>query len=240
MIWALVENQKIEAKPKLEGICPLCRNKVISKCGEIYVWHWAHVKDEECDAWSEPESAWHKHWKATFGKENSEVVISKDSKNHIADILTESQVVIELQNSPISKSTIRERENFYGERMIWLINGKEFRVNLTVKDEWDDQDSIELKSLPRRPIRWQRSAPEIKKGINGEFFKWKFPRRSWKDVQRPLFIDFGEDSLFKVEEGMGTTQIRGVYIKKEKFIKKYGGDFSFYIQIQKENQDQPL
>lgn len=238
MIWALVENRKIEAKPKLEGICPLCGKKVISKCGEIYVWHWAHVKDENCDTWSEPESAWHKHWKATFGKENSEVLISKESKTHFADILTKSQVVIELQNSPISKSTIREREEFYGERMIWLLNGEEFRRNLTVKDEWEDQDSLELKSLPRKPIRWKRSAPEVEKGINGEFFKWKSPRRSWEDVQRPLFIDFGEDSLFMVEEGMGTTQIRGVYIKKEKFIKKYGGDFSFYIQIQ--NQDQPL
>jgi len=114
--------------------------------------------------------------------------------------------------------------------MLWLINGEEFKNNLIVKDYWEDQDWHELKSLPRPPIRWERSSPEIKKGINGEFFKWKYPRKSWKDVQRPLFIDFREDSLFWVHEGMGTSQIRGTYISKEKFIHKYGGDHEYYCQ----------
>ncbi len=36
---------------------------------------------------------------------------------------------------------------------------------------------------------YEKTNPEIVKGENGEFFKWKNPRKSWSDVQRHLFID---------------------------------------------------
>ena len=230
MIWAIVDNQKIEAIPNVKGDCPLCSEKVFSKCGDVNVWHWAHINTENCDSWYEPETIWHKHWKMTFGKENAEIGIVKNGKRHIADVFTNEKLVIELQNSPISKSVIGEREEFYGERMIWLINGKDFKENLTIKDYWEDQDYREKSSLPREPISWKRNSPEVKKGANGEFFKWKYPRRSWIDVKRYVFIDFGDDSLFLVKEGMGTSQIRGTFHTKEKFIKKYGGDFEYYSQ----------
>lgn len=230
MIWAIVENEKIEAIPKTKGSCPHCGGKVISKCGDVREWHWAHFKDENCDPWFEPESFWHIHWKMTFGKGNAEIVIKKNGIWHIADILTKENVVIELQNSLIQKSVIREREEFYGKRMLWLINGMEFKKNLSVKDYWEDQDYHEIKSLPRPPVHWIRSSPEIKKDTNGEFFRWKYPHRSWEDVQRPVFIDFGEDSLFMVKEGMGASQIRGTYFSKEQFIKKYGGNYEYYYE----------
>lgn len=230
MIWAIVENEKIEPKPETTGECLLCKGKVYSKCGEVYVWHWAHSKDENCDHWYEPETFWHKHWKMTFGKERSEIGIIKDGKRHIADIMSNENIVIELQNSPIQKSIIREREDFYGEQMLWLINGEEFKKNLIIKDYWEDQDYREMMSLPRQAVRWVRRSPEIKKGSKGEFFKWKHPRRSWENVQRPVFIDFGEDSLFWVKEGMGTSQIRGIYFSKEEFIDKYGGNYEYYCQ----------
>lgn len=85
-------------------------------------------------------------------------------------------------------------------------------------------------SLPRPPVRWKRNSPEIKKGVNGEFYKWKHPHRSWEDIKRHVFIDLGEDSLFMVIEGMGTSQIRGTYFSKEKFIVKYGGNYEYYCQ----------
>lgn len=230
MIWALVGNEKIEAIPDTKGTCPLCKGQVLSKCGDVNVWHWAHANSENCDSWYEPESFWHKHWKMSFGKENVEIGIERNEKRHIADILTNEDVVIELQNSSISKRVIREREDFYGEKMLWLINGAEFKKNLTVKDYWEDQDYLEISSLPRPPVRWIRKSPEIKKEINGEFFKWEYPRKSWIEVQRPVFIHFGEDSLFRVKEGMGTSQIRGTYVSKEKFITKYGGNYKYYCE----------
>lgn len=235
MIWAIVENKKIEAIPKTDGTCPLCDEKVFSKCGNVNVWHWAHLKTEHCDNWHEPETFWHRHWKMTFGKRNTEIVIKKKDKKHIADILTANNVVIELQNSQISKSTIRERENFYGKSMLWLINGKEFRNNLNPKRYWDDKRYEKFKDNPKELIRFIMG-PKITKGKNGEFFMWKYPRRSWMDVQRPVFIDFGGDTIFRVKEGMGTKQIRGTYYSKKIFLEKYGGNYEYYT-IKKEPKE---
>jgi len=109
MLFAIVNGEKVEATPKTTGKCTLCERTVFSKCGEVNVWHWAHHKDESCDSWYEPETEWHKNWKLTFGKDNCEIVIIKDSIRHIADIFTKENVVIELQNSPIQKPIIRKR-----------------------------------------------------------------------------------------------------------------------------------
>ncbi len=127
MLFATVNGEKVEANPETIGACPLRERTVFSKCGEINVWHWAHHNDESCDSWYEPETEWHKNWKLVFGKDLCEKVITKDGVRHIADILTNDSVIIELQNSPIQKPIIRQRETFYGERMIWIINGKYFK-----------------------------------------------------------------------------------------------------------------
>lgn len=213
MIWAIVNNIKTEASPKTAGIYPLCKRKVISKCGEIKAWHWAHSSAENCDTWSENETFWHLHWKNTFGIENSEVIIEKNEKLHIADILTYSNVVIELQNSPLLKGVIRKREEFYGERMMWLINGQVFLNNFSFYS-WASNSEY-----------WIKNYPEYSDRIE---FEWKYPRKCWEESNRTIFIDFGDDKLFQVQEGMGTSTGNGRWIPKERFIKKYGGNFDFY------------
>lgn len=222
MFWALNENgEKVEPSPAKGGICPCCKMKVFSKCGEVNVWHWAHFKAENCDSWYEPETHWHFQWKMTFGKENTEVVIRKNDKRHIADVLTNEEVVIELQNSPIQRPIIKEREEFYGEKMLWLINGIKFQENFQIKDE-DDGIRFINRHLPI--ISDKNSGNDMK------YFNWNYPRKSWSEVRRHVFIDFGEDSLFWVGEGMGKSKGNGKYVPKEKFIKKYGGDFEYYCQ----------
>jgi competence CoiA-like predicted nuclease len=118
MLWAIKDNERIEAKPKEKAICPLCREEVISKCGTIKIWHWSHKANFECDSFGEPESEWHKSWKDNFFKEQQEFIIGK----HRADIRTKDRWIIELQNSNISPEEIIERENYY-KRMFWLLNG---------------------------------------------------------------------------------------------------------------------
>ncbi|NPV51658.1 MAG: hypothetical protein HPY60_10765 [Candidatus Methanofastidiosum sp.] len=216
MIWAIVENEKIEAKPSTQGICPICKGKLFSKCGDVNVWHWSHFKDENCDTWYEPETLWHKHWKMTFGKDNAEIRIEKDERFHIADILTNENVVIELQNSPILKPLIREREDFYGERMIWLINGFHFKNNFKIREPKDKS----YKGWLIDSIRLQNN--------NQRVFQWSYARKSWKEVQRNLFIDFGDEFLFWIKEGMGTSSGLGTLVIKEDFIIKYGGNFEYY------------
>jgi len=130
MIWAIKDNQKIEATPNAKGICPVCNSEVIAKCGNIKVWHWAHKNNTDCDNWYEPESEWHKSWKNQFPKEQQEVVIGK----HREDIKNSKGIVIELQNSSISSEEIKEREEFYN-GMIWLLNGETIGRNLSLNNQ---------------------------------------------------------------------------------------------------------
>lgn len=221
MLFATVNGEKVEAIPKTSGICPLCERAVFSKCGEINVWHWAHNKDESCDSWYEPETEWHKNWKLVFGKDNCEIVVSKDGIRHIADIFTNESVVIELQNSPIQKPIIRRRENFYGERMIWVINGKPFKDNF----HYHRSRSVQLDKEEEYYLRYNPLANKSIQVRKDEFnFSWSWCRRSWNDTQRHVFIDFGDENLFWTKEGMGTSSGIGKLTSKELFIKKYGGN----------------
>jgi competence CoiA-like predicted nuclease len=219
MLFAIVDDKKIEPIPNTHAQCHLCGEKVLSRCGEIKVWHWAHFKGKSCDSWYEPETQWHRSWKLTFGKENSEIKIIKEDCWHVADVLTEGKVVIELQNSPIQKDIIRRREEFYGERMIWLINGIEFRDNFYIKD-WDNKLNW-----------WNPQKNNFKHREVKKMFKWEYPRKSWENTQRHIFIDFHDKSLFWVHKGMGTKRGEGKYVSKQEFVSKYGGDYKKHLSL---------
>lgn len=199
MKWAIKNNKKIHASPKSIAKCPICKEPVIAKCGDINIWHWAHKSKKDCDPWAEPESLWHINWKNEFPKEQQEVtikqigqfgiinqydihgnVISKSNvwfeapenyvkflKNykintHRADILTKENLIIELQNSPLSSEEINERENFY-KNMIWLLNGKTLCRGIKTRN---------------------------KNGIIT--FRWKHPPKSWWEAKKPIYIDFSD------------------------------------------------
>ncbi len=130
MLWAIRNNERIQANPKEKALCPLCNQEVISKCGEIKIWHWVHKSLIECDSWSEPESEWHLKWKNYFPKEQQEFIIGK----HRADIRTKDRWIIELQNSNISPEDIIERENYY-KRMLWLLNGRTLCKGLDLREK---------------------------------------------------------------------------------------------------------
>jgi competence CoiA-like predicted nuclease len=222
MLFANVNGQKVEAKPNTMGICPSCEQTVFPKCGEIKVWHWAHRKDKSCDSWYEPETEWHKNWKLVFGKEHCEIAISKGGVRHIADVWTKENVIIELQNSPIQKSIIRQREIFYGESMIWVINGKPFKENF----HYHRTRSVQLDEEDEHYHRYNHLASKHEtQPRKDEFtFSWSWSKKSWTDAQRQVFIDFGDETLFRVEEGMGTSGGKGKQISKETFLKEYGGN----------------
>jgi len=116
-----------EATPGESAYCPGCGDPVIAKCGDVNAWHWAHKIREDCDPWSEPESAWHIDWKNHFPRSNQEVILPP----HRADIRTDNRLVIELQHSAISPEVIREREKFYG-NMVWVVDAEEFVQNFEI------------------------------------------------------------------------------------------------------------
>jgi len=226
MLYALINGQKELATPKIIGKCPLCDRNVIPKCGEINIWHWSHEKKENCDTWYESETNWHKSWKLAFGKEQCEVSICRNEIRHRADIQTSKGIVIELQNSPILMQTIKKREEFYGEKMIWIINGKNFKNNVRLYPI--DEYVIKKKSwlgtyIQRIKLDSSESINQEKKNYDKNFL-WDFPKRTWANAARPIFIDFGNSELFWVKNGMGTNRGYGTLIHKSIFLKKYNGN----------------
>ncbi len=228
MLFAILNGERVEAKPKTKAICQLCGQLVLSKCGEVNIWHWAHQKNESCDNWFEHETEWHKNWKLIFGKDNCEKPICKDNSKHIADIYTKEEVVIELQNSSIEKAVIRKREDFYGEKMIWVINGKHFKENflitrfLILEDmEYYHRHNPLSKYYGKNNDSWKF-----------EFdFSWSWCRKTWRDVQRHVFIDFGDENLYWIKEGMGMARGKCMEVSKAKFVQKYGGDLALLQTI---------
>lgn len=150
------DDSQIRIRPSFSGqkaTCPLCNGTIIGKCGEIYVHHWQHHHDRECDPWQEHETDWHRKWKAKFPDDWQEVIIENEGEKHIADVKTANGLVIEFQNSSISTSTIRIREDFY-EDMIWVVNARTFKSNFKIRSivsSWlrsiDEDASFDLKSL---------------------------------------------------------------------------------------------
>jgi hypothetical protein len=96
---------------------------MISKCGEVRVWHWAHQGRRTCDPWWENETEWHRNWKDRFPKEWQEVVQQdRNGERHIADVKTDRGRVLEFQRSHLNPEERRSREAFY-ENLIWIVDG---------------------------------------------------------------------------------------------------------------------
>lgn len=199
MLNGLDENGNlIYASPSKKALCPFCKKKVIAKCGEINIWHWAHENKQECDSWSEGETDWHLEWKKQFEPYETEVTLIKgdNETKHRADIYyapfnDERKVVVEIQKNHISTNEIQERECFYG-NMCWVFNAEEFKQNLSI-NKYDNGN------YPK-----------------SRYFSWKYKRKSLLVCKLPIYLDLGEDELFRIVEFKGRGGY-GYYIKKEKF-----------------------
>lgn len=101
--------------------CRNCEEPLVAKRGCKKVHHFAHKSLANCDGWSEPMTEWHKTWQSIVPADNQEIRMSKENKNHIADIKTPSGLVIEIQHSSMTVDTMKEREEFYG-NMIWVVD----------------------------------------------------------------------------------------------------------------------
>jgi len=106
-----------------------CRHghKLIAKRGNKKQHHYSHVKNINDNLKCNGLGEWHRSSQDRINDENLEVRIFHDNKLHIADIVNEDNVVIELQKSVIPQTTILEREIFYPKYMtdmVWVIYSK--------------------------------------------------------------------------------------------------------------------
>lgn len=179
MQYALVDGQRVEAKPGLKGQCPACGSPVIARCGEIRVHHWAHRGERKCDVWWEPETEWHREWKGRFPETWREFIQrAPDGEKHIADIRSPSGRVIEFQHSFLKSDERRAREAFYGD-MLWVVDG--------MRRQRDRKRFIEAVTGWRN---W---------GSTGRVFVTPFAHEGlpveWMTSPVPVYFDFGEEHL---------------------------------------------
>ncbi len=184
---------RIEASPGAVGMCPQCDSKLVTKCGSINIWHWAHDKRSDCESWHEPESLWHREWKNNFPEDQREVIMGA----HIADVSTKKGV-IEFQSSSISVEDIQARENHY-KNMVWVLNGKKFIDNFDLSHR-DGYFTFHWKH-PRKTW-FQSHRPIFIDGLNpyGLFEIRKMyrdvPCRGWgKFIEKEVFISQNNDNI---------------------------------------------
>lgn len=186
MKFALVDNQKVEAQKGLKGICPICQQPVIPKCGQFKMDHWAHKSIENCDKWWENETDWHRKWKNSFPEEWQEVVAFDEitGEKHIADIKTDKGMVIEFQHSHISNDERISRENFYKD-MAWVVDGTRLKRDF----------SRFMESFSNRDI-WQKDKNSFLWIIQNVM---DYLPQEWINSRCPVILDFKGSFDFTID-----------------------------------------
>lgn len=154
------ERERIYPTPKTEAECPRCNEKVISKCGKIKSWHWAHSSDSKCK--SKGMSKWHSEWQKEFPIGSVEVRKTLDDGSFkIADVLIDNNV-LEFQHSSINEDEVLCRNKFYGDNfnknVVWVFDMTEnstkynFSHGYVYKTNEQGEDRKENCFMWRKPI----------------------------------------------------------------------------------------
>lgn len=177
MQYAIIDGSRQAATPGLRGECAHCGAPVLSKCGDEKVWHWSHFGKRNCDPWWEPETEWHRGWKAHFPVQWHEVGHrALDGERHVADLKAPHGLVVEFQHSAIANIERAKRTDFYG-NMVWVVDGmrrKHDRPRFS-------KSTFDWRKL--RPNLWELIYPE-----------WALPKE-WLDCSVPVFFDFGPEDI---------------------------------------------
>lgn len=200
MEYALLGGERTTPRPGLVGQCPICGAPVTAKCGEVRIWHWAHKGRKHCDLWHENETEWHRSWKHRFPTAwREKVVQSVDGTRHVADIRTDTGLVVEFQHSHISTGERREREVFY-DNMVWVVNGTRLKRDL----DFFAHIRLHERSGPR---------PDVYP------FNWRVPQitRRWDESTKLVFLDFHDDHLWCVPPITNAWRKYATKVLKEQF-----------------------
>ena len=161
------------------GACPACGGRVIAKCGDVKISHWAHYGVRTCDPWWENETEWHRNWKDLFPCDWQEVIQYDDSgEKHVADVKTCNGWVIEFQHSYLDPKERDARDSFY-KKLIWVVDGTRRRL-----------DSQRFFTAIEESICLTKS-PHL---IQEVFMSDSRLIREWSSTKLPVLFDFGDES----------------------------------------------
>ncbi|MFA8442943.1 competence protein CoiA [Yoonia sp.] len=204
MRFAISCGRRIEATPGAKGKCPGCDADLLARCGTRKVWHWAHKGQHNCDAWWESETEWHRAWKLKFPEDWCESVQHAPSgERHIADVRTPDGLTIEFQHSHLDERERYSREKFY-EEMIWVVDGTRLKRDIKFLT-W---------------IHFLRSNVHRSGPIPFNADSYQITAR-WMGSMKPVFLDFGGDTLWCISPHKDNWQSFAVEIRKQTFVQSY-------------------
>ena len=182
MKFALVEGERREAQPGLSGKCPVCGHAMIAKCGEHRVPHWAHRANYACDPWWKNETEWHRDWKNQFPEKCQEIIHHSDSgETHIADVKTESGVIVEFQYSFLRLEEREAREKFY-QNMVWVVYGLRRKRDMAQLFASLEAGTVVCRKPAIVSVVWKEGAL----------------LRDWEASRVPVYFDFGTPILWRL------------------------------------------
>lgn len=202
MRFAFVDGERREAQPGLSGVCPGCDGQVLSRCGEIKIWHWAHRGGCNCDPWWEKETEWHRNWKNQFPDDQQEIVHhAPDGERHIADVKTVDGWVIEFQHSNIKPEERRSRESFYGS-LIWVVDG--------TRRKRDRAHFLQSEGEQPYPMSDMRRIVPGKSAL----------LRDWRGSRAHVFFDFGDErTIWWLWPGNDGQRAYVQHVSRDQFIR---------------------
>lgn len=216
-------DRKIRATPKKEAKCPHCKEGVLSKCGSINIWHWAHKT--KCIYETEPMTEWHIAFQELALKNGCD--IEYNMKEHIADALKKN-TVFEFQHSPISQEEILSRCNFYQKqnyRVDWIFNLQKNPQNIKISEQT-------YRNFKESTFYWNWAKKNIaclfvdNKLCYGNLYLdiglKKYILESCFDLKTKTFIDSYKEEpfLFKITEADDTMTVgKGMFLQNEEIFR---------------------
>lgn len=181
MKLSIVNGERREPEKGLLGECIGCGQPMIPKCGAIKIWHWAHKSQCDCDHWWENETEWHRKWKNFFPKECQEIRHKDEVTNewHIADVKTKNGYILEFQHSFLKSEERHSRNEFYGEKLVWIVDGLKRQK---------DKSQFDLFLKYAMPI--SQNSPILKLH---SFIDECTLLKEWSECKVPVFFDFGAE-----------------------------------------------
>lgn len=177
--------------------------------------HW-RLQEGNYDGWAFPDGVWNLEWKLKFPKTLVEISVQGNTEKHVADVRTNTGLVLNFQARSLDEKQLKQREVFFGQ-MLWIFKA----------DGWDLE-------LMQNPTRYKTTEGRDKKLPTSDAYGWiKFKSRHSKSVYKackmPVFLDFGDDSLYWLNwQSKSNLDItyhphQGLLksYSKEQFIKKY-------------------